>query len=344
MQNLNIPKTITCRVLSIESLKALVETSLPGDDLERSMLKGESQEHKGKFHCPSDANNRSPTVLAGLHACGDLSVIMLKTFLDCRDVKAVVSIGCCYNLLSEESSRDGESRCGFPMSHAVRSTGLSLGKSARDLACQDYWDFSSKTVESMKHKHKHQNILEGQRHCQCPTSTRVQRDGGALICMLAFTTLSYTLFALRSKCGGISRAKKHQLGIKGDVVACLKVPAEVKTILHADMVEKERIKRGIEEVLVPLDADDTNEIDEISRIRSGKRRAETSSMVVKRTKGPLDLVFKKTKDTNINDVCNKEARARTVQYIARFVSTCGIAFNVANVETFKLMLEAMVLI
>ncbi|KAI5440570.1 hypothetical protein KIW84_010159 [Lathyrus oleraceus] len=306
MQNLNIPKTITCRVLSIESLKALVETSLPGDDLERSMLKGESQEHKGKFHCPSDANNRSPTVLAGLHACGDLSVIMLKTFLDCRDVKAVVSIGCCYNLLSEESSRDGESRCGFPMSHAVRSTGLSLGKSARDLACQ--------------------------------------RDGGALICMLAFTTLSYTLFALRSKCGGISRAKKHQLGIKGDVVACLKVPAEVKTILHADMVEKERIKRGIEEVLVPLDADDTNEIDEISRIRSGKRRAETSSMVVKRTKGPLDLVFKKTKDTNINDVCNKEARARTVQYIARFVSTCGIAFNVANVETFKLMLEAMVLI
>lgn len=78
MQNLNIPKTITCRVLSIESLKALVETSLPGDDLERSMLKGESQEHKGKFHCPSDANNRSRTVLAGLHACGDLSVIMLK--------------------------------------------------------------------------------------------------------------------------------------------------------------------------------------------------------------------------------------------------------------------------
>ncbi|KAL5079102.1 hypothetical protein RYX36_007523 [Vicia faba] len=136
MQSLNIPKTITCRVLSIESLKALVETSLPADDLEQSMLKGENQEHKGKLHCPSDANNRPPTVLAGLHACGDLSVIMLKTFLDCRDVKAVVSIGCCYNLLSEETSRDGESQCGFPMSHAVRSTGLSLGKSARDLACQ----------------------------------------------------------------------------------------------------------------------------------------------------------------------------------------------------------------
>lgn len=78
MQNLNVPKTITCRVLSIESLKTLVETSVPGDDLEQSMLKGENQEDKGKQHCPSDTNNRSPTVLAGLHACGDLSVIMLK--------------------------------------------------------------------------------------------------------------------------------------------------------------------------------------------------------------------------------------------------------------------------
>ncbi|PNY10766.1 protein RRNAD1-like, partial [Trifolium pratense] len=102
------------------------------------MLKGENQEDKGKLNCPGggDANNRSPTVLAGLHACGDLSVIMLKTFLDCRDVKAVVSIGCCYNLLSEESIGDGESQCGFPMSRALRSAGLSLGKSARDLACQ----------------------------------------------------------------------------------------------------------------------------------------------------------------------------------------------------------------
>ncbi|MCI35138.1 protein RRNAD1-like, partial [Trifolium medium] len=72
------PKTITCRVLSIESLKALVETSMPRDDLDQSMLKGENQEVKGKLNCPGDANNRPPTVLAGLHACGDLSVIMLK--------------------------------------------------------------------------------------------------------------------------------------------------------------------------------------------------------------------------------------------------------------------------
>lgn len=119
----------------------------------------------------------------------------------------------------------------------------------------------------------------------------------------------------------------------------MKIPAEVKAILHADMVEKERIKRGIEEVLVQLDADDTNEIEEISRIRSEKRLVETSFMTVKRTKGPLDFVFKKTEDTSLNVACDKEASARTLQYIACFVYTCGITFNVANAKAFKLKLE-----
>ncbi|XP_061353972.1 uncharacterized protein LOC133298658 isoform X2 [Gastrolobium bilobum] len=136
MRTLNVPKTITCCVLSIDTLKTLVETSLPGKDVEQSGLKGGNQEDQGKLNWPSDANKKPSTVLAGLHACGDLSVTMLKTFLECKDVKAIVSIGCCYNLLSEESIGDGGSLCGFPMSHAVRSTGLSLGKSARDLACQ----------------------------------------------------------------------------------------------------------------------------------------------------------------------------------------------------------------
>ncbi|KOM42594.1 hypothetical protein LR48_Vigan05g019800 [Vigna angularis] len=102
----------------------------------KSGLKAENQEDLGKLHWHNYANKKSSIVLAGLHACGDLSVTMLKTFLECKDVKAVVSLGCCYNLLSEERIEDGESQCGFPMSHAVRSTSFSLGKSARDLACQ----------------------------------------------------------------------------------------------------------------------------------------------------------------------------------------------------------------
>ncbi|XP_050146401.1 uncharacterized protein LOC126621841 isoform X2 [Malus sylvestris] len=58
------------------------------------------------------------------------------TFMECKEVKAVVSVGCCYNLLSEEGSNHVGSQCGFPMSHGVKSAGLSLGKSSRDLACQ----------------------------------------------------------------------------------------------------------------------------------------------------------------------------------------------------------------
>lgn len=40
--------------------------------------------------------------------------------------------------------------------------------------------------------------------------------------------------------GGISRAKKHQLGIKGDVVTCLKISVEVKAILHVSIWLRKR--------------------------------------------------------------------------------------------------------
>jgi len=37
--------------------------------------------------------------------------------------------------------------------------------------------------------------------------------------------------------------------------------------------------------------------------------------------------------TNVNDGADREARARCIQYIARFFSTNGIASNVANQNT-----------
>ncbi|KAI9116353.1 hypothetical protein K1719_012520, partial [Acacia pycnantha] len=127
------PKTITSYVLSTDILKNLAEMSLCGDG-DDQLSKGINHADDGKLHCPIYANERTSLVLAGLHACGDLSVTMLKTFLECEEVKAVVSIGCCYNLLSEDS--DPGCQCGYPMSHALRSTCTLLGKSARDLACQ----------------------------------------------------------------------------------------------------------------------------------------------------------------------------------------------------------------
>lgn len=60
----------------------------------------------------------------------------LRAFIDCERVKALVSISCCYNLLSEESCEKISASSGFPISSAAKLSSLILGKSMRDLACQ----------------------------------------------------------------------------------------------------------------------------------------------------------------------------------------------------------------
>lgn len=139
-RELIMPKTITFNVLSAD---ALSDYLLEGDDLkklstnkDRLSEKGEEELSKSALPSSSYAIYNSSLVLAGLHACGDLSATMLRTFLDCDKVKAVISIGCCYNLLSEESAEESSFLCGFPMSKGVKSTGFLLGRSARDLSCQ----------------------------------------------------------------------------------------------------------------------------------------------------------------------------------------------------------------
>ncbi|KAK6270362.1 hypothetical protein POUND7_007467 [Theobroma cacao] len=61
---------------------------------------------------------------------------MIRTLLECEEVRAVISIGCCYNLLSEEGFENAGIQYGFPMSCGVKTVSFSLGKSSRDLACQ----------------------------------------------------------------------------------------------------------------------------------------------------------------------------------------------------------------
>ncbi|XP_020091374.1 protein RRNAD1 [Ananas comosus] len=115
-QHLKVPKTVTCHVLSSESLTSFSTAVIPENRAEQCIE-------------PS-------LVLAGLHACGDLSVNMLRAFIDCERVKALVSISCCYNLLSEESCEKISASSGFPISSAAKLSSLILGKSMRDLACQ----------------------------------------------------------------------------------------------------------------------------------------------------------------------------------------------------------------
>jgi hypothetical protein len=51
-------------------------------------------------------------------------------------------------------------------------------------------------------------------------------------------------FCLLTSSGGITRARRHQLGIKGDVAACRKTPPDVKVLLQADLNEKKRTRKG----------------------------------------------------------------------------------------------------
>lgn len=75
-----MPKTITCRVMSIDMLKALTGVSPHKVDAEQLRLfKEDHAEPDGeKLDSSCNADNDISLVFAGLHACGDLSVTILK--------------------------------------------------------------------------------------------------------------------------------------------------------------------------------------------------------------------------------------------------------------------------
>lgn len=78
-----MPKTITCRVLSTGMLKDLSSSLIGSDDADKFNASQSSFEvthglSGGNVNFPSDAKRSSSLILAGLHACGDLSVTMLR--------------------------------------------------------------------------------------------------------------------------------------------------------------------------------------------------------------------------------------------------------------------------
>ncbi|KAJ1823091.1 hypothetical protein LPJ56_000426 [Coemansia sp. RSA 2599] len=84
-------------------------------------------------------------MLCGLHACGDLSSAVLKTFAE-SDAAAVVLVPCCYNHITENAEHTGGcieaplnqsapgAQPGFPLS--TRFSGMSLGTNSLKAACQ----------------------------------------------------------------------------------------------------------------------------------------------------------------------------------------------------------------
>ncbi|KAG9439637.1 hypothetical protein H6P81_019802 [Aristolochia fimbriata] len=150
-KHLHVPQAVTCHVLSSDTLKDMTGTLLHEEKDEPSREVEEKGVETHSFGGSNLYNNNTSVpsvVLAGLHACGDLSVTMLRTFLECKEAKALISLGCCYNLLSEDCSDDKEREQCFPLSNGAKSSGISLGKNARDLACQSAERWKSLTKDA----------------------------------------------------------------------------------------------------------------------------------------------------------------------------------------------------
>lgn len=76
-------------------------------------------------------------LLTGLHACGDLSVALLRHFCCCPEVVALASVGCCYMKLSDPG--------GYPLSQWVAALpGCELSYRLREGACHALEEYAGR--------------------------------------------------------------------------------------------------------------------------------------------------------------------------------------------------------
>ncbi|KAK1329197.1 hypothetical protein QTO34_011377 [Cnephaeus nilssonii] len=92
---------------------------------------------------PLETSPRSEArlLLTGLHACGDLSVALLRHFSSCPEVAALASVGCCYMKLSDPG--------GYPLSQWVAALpGCELSYRLREGACHALEDYADRLQEA----------------------------------------------------------------------------------------------------------------------------------------------------------------------------------------------------
>lgn len=92
-------------------------------------------------------DTKEPWLLCGLHACGDLSSLMLRLFAESDEMGSLVNVGCCHHFLTQEE--------GFPMSSFVnKELGYQQTSTAHMLACQTpsrWTDRAEETLKSFEH-------------------------------------------------------------------------------------------------------------------------------------------------------------------------------------------------
>ena len=155
--------------------------------------------------------------------------------------------------------------------------------------------------------------------------------------------------------GGITRAKQHLMGKRGNVSACDKCPKEVREELWG--YEKEKKKKDSEAfkrvVLDDRDSDEEQAFDEgftaalaapIPSSASGRKKGTLKGPIDLHVRRPETAIAKNQKEklrqASIREACDKEATARVHQYIARFWYQAGLSFNMVKLQSFHDMLAA----
>nr|KYP47371.1 hypothetical protein KK1_030985 [Cajanus cajan] len=149
--------------------------------------------------------------------------------------------------------------------------------------------------------------------------------------------------------GGITRAKQHLMGKKGNVAPCQSVPQEVKDELWAleknkKMKESESCQKIMEDVTFGSEdytlEGDLSEL-EVETLETNERKkvATKKGLLTFFVNVRKQQLQKKKKDNlkqiNIRESCDKEAIARVYQYIGRFWFQVGPSFNMIKLESFR---------
>ncbi|XP_078489142.1 methyltransferase-like protein 25B [Ciona intestinalis] len=107
-------------------------------------------------------------LLTGLHACGDLSATMVKMFVECEEVTAVVSVACCYMKITTDSDVshcrvEGKDTYRYPLSDFLKSSaGHDLPYKSREASCHAIEDYKLRLKENTDHlkMHCYRAVLE----------------------------------------------------------------------------------------------------------------------------------------------------------------------------------------
>ncbi|GFR93568.1 ribosomal RNA adenine dimethylase domain containing 1 [Elysia marginata] len=111
-------------------------------------------------------------VLAGLHACGDLTPTLLRVFLNCPTARGLASVSCCYMKMTASKSSPQDELDNFPMSSFLQDLPMQcLSYEAREMACHFADSYHQRLLENPSHlkSHSYRAALEKLLKSVCPS-------------------------------------------------------------------------------------------------------------------------------------------------------------------------------